>query len=101
MLSKYQKTTSECRQRTSGTQKSNTSLQKEREEIQLHPPEHQHKLPEPGNLDKPPVQTHTQRGKATIKRTPQTARIQKSHPKLSNLKQDEETEEYPGGKGTG
>ena len=38
-----------------------------------------------GNLDKPPVQTHTQRGNATIKRTPQTARIQKGHPKLSNL----------------
>ena len=27
----------------------------------------------------------TQRGNATIKRTPQTARIQKGHPKLSNL----------------
>ena len=33
----------------------------------------------------PPVQTHTQRGNSTIKRTPQTARIQKGHPKLSNL----------------
>ena len=49
----------------------------------------------------PPVQTHTQRGNSTIKRTPQIARIRKSHPKLSNLKQDEETEEYPAGKGTG
>ena len=28
---------------------------------------------------------HTQRGNATIKRTPQTARIQKGHRKLSNL----------------
>ena len=37
--------------------------------------------------------THTQRGNATIKRTPQTTRIQKGHPKLSNLKKDEETEE--------
>ena len=37
------------------------------------------------NLDKPPVQTHTQQGNATRKRTPQTARIQKGHPKLSNL----------------
>ena len=33
----------------------------------------------------PPVQTHTQRGNATIKRTLQTARIHKGHPKLSNL----------------
>ena len=40
---------------------------------------------QPGNLDKPPVQTHTQRGNATIKRTPQTATVQKGNPKLSNL----------------
>ena len=37
------------------------------------------------NLYKPPVQTHTEQGNATIKRTPQSARIQKGHPKLSNL----------------
>jgi len=28
-------------------------------EIQLHPPKHRHKLLKPRNLDKPPVQTHT------------------------------------------
>ena len=57
----------------------------QREEIQLHPPEHPHKLPWPGNLDKPPVQPHLQWGNSTIKRTPQTARIQKGHPKHSNI----------------
>ena len=57
----------------------------QREEIQLQPPEHLHKLPYPGNLDKPPVQPHPQQGNSTIKRTPQTARIQKGHPKHSNI----------------
>ena len=33
----------------------------------------------------PPVQPHPQQGNSTIKRTPQTARIQKGHPKLSNI----------------
>ena len=31
-----------------------------REELQLHPPEHRHKLPQPGNPDKPLVQIHPQ-----------------------------------------
>ena len=57
----------------------------QREEIQLHPPEHGHKLPESRNLDKPQIQPHPQRGNSIIKRTPQTARIQKGHPKLSNI----------------
>ena len=39
----------------------------------------------PGNLDKPPVQPHPQWECSTIKRTPQTARTQKGHPKLSNI----------------
>jgi len=34
---------------------------------------------------KPPIQPHPQRGNSIIKRTPQTARIQKGHPKLSNI----------------
>ena len=32
----------------------------QRKEIQLHPSEHQHKLPKPGNLDRPPIQLHSQ-----------------------------------------
>ena len=57
-------------------------------------------LPLPGNLDKPPVQPHPQRGNYTIKRTPQTARIQKP-PQTKQYKQDEKTEEYHAGKGRG
>ena len=30
----------------------------QKEEIQLHPPEERNKLPQPGNLDKPPIQPH-------------------------------------------
>ena len=37
------------------------------------------------NLVKPLIQTHSQRGNSIIKRTPQTARKQKGHPKLSNI----------------
>ena len=37
------------------------------------------------NLVKPLIQPHSQQGNSIIKRTPQTARIQKEHPKLSNL----------------
>ena len=40
---------------------------------------------EPRNLDKPPVKPHPQQGNFTIKTTPQTARIEKGHPKLSNI----------------
>ena len=56
----------------------------QREEIQLHPPEHRSKLPEPGNLDKPLVQPYPQGGTSTIKRD-HKPRIQKGHPKQSNL----------------
>ena len=59
-----------------------TALQ--REETQLHPPEHRSKLPEPGNLDKPLVQPYPQGGTSTIKRD-HKPRIQKGHPKQSNL----------------
>ena len=38
------------------------------EEIQLHPPEHWHKLPWSGNLDKPLIQSHPQGGTSTVKR---------------------------------
>ena len=39
----------------------------QREEIQLHPPEHRLKLPLPRNIDKPLVQPHPQGAGATIK----------------------------------
>ena len=38
------------------------------EEIQLHSPEHRHKLHQPGNLDKPLVQLHPQGADSIIKR---------------------------------
>ena len=44
-----------------------TALQ--REEMQLHPPEHQRTLPQPGNLEKPLIQPYPQGGTSTIKRT--------------------------------
>ena len=56
----------------------------QRKEIQLHPPEHRRKLPQPGNLDKPLVQPHPHGGTSSMKRT-QTFNIQKGHPKHSNL----------------
>ena len=43
-----------------------TSLQ--RENIQFHPPEHRHKLSQPGNFDTPLVQPHPQGAGSTIKR---------------------------------
>ena len=43
-----------------------TSLQ--RENIQFHPPEHRHKLSQPGNLDTALVQPHPQGAGSTIKR---------------------------------
>ena len=60
-----------------------TALQ--REEIQLHPPEHRHKLPEPGNFDKPLVQPHPIGRNLHNKEEPQTTSIQKGQPKYSNL----------------
>ena len=40
----------------------------QREEIQLHPPEHRHKFPQLGNLDKLLVQPHSQGVDATIRK---------------------------------
>ena len=40
----------------------------QREEIQLQPPEHRHKLSQPGNLDTALVQPHPQGAGSTIKR---------------------------------
>ena len=52
----------------------------QREEIQLHPPEPQHKLPQPENLDKPPVQPHPQWGTSTIKRNHKLPEFRKATP---------------------
>ena len=52
----------------------------QREETQLHPPEYQHKLPQPKNLDKPPVQPHPQQGTSTIKRNHQLPEYRKDNP---------------------
>ena len=56
-----------------------------REEIQLHPPEHRHKLPEPGNFDKPLVQPHPEGTTSTIKRNHKFPAYRKVTPKHSNL----------------
>ena len=41
----------------------------QREEIHLHPPEHRHKFPQPGNPDKLLIQPHPQGADTTIKRS--------------------------------
>ena len=55
-----------------------TALQ--REEIQFHPPEHRHKLLQPGNLDKPLVQPHPQGEDFTIKRNHKLPACRKGNP---------------------
>ena len=57
----------------------------QREEIQLHPPEHKHKLPQPENLDKLLVQSHLTRSRLQNKEEPWTSSLQKGHSKHSNL----------------
>ena len=52
----------------------------QREEIQLYPPEHRHKLPSPGKLDKPLVQPHPQRGTSTTKRNHKLPEYRKATP---------------------
>ena len=39
-----------------------------RKEIEQHPQEHRHKVPQPGNLDKPLFQSHSQGVDITIKK---------------------------------
>ena len=51
-----------------------------REEIQHHTPEHRHKLPQPGNLDKPLVQPHPQEADSTIKRNHELPASRKGTP---------------------
>ena len=56
----------------------------QRGEIQLHPPEHRCKLPQPGNLDNPLVQSHPQGAGSTIKRNHELPAYRKGTPN-SNL----------------
>ena len=56
----------------------------QREEMQLHPPDHRCKLPQPGNLDKP-LPTPPTGSNLHNKEEPQTSSIQKGHPKPRNL----------------
>jgi len=71
----------------------------QRDEIQLHPPEHRRKLPYPGTLDKPLVQPHPQGGTSTIKRNHKLPAYRRP-PQTQQSKQDEKAERYPAGKGT-
>ena len=52
----------------------------QKEEIQLHPPEQRHKLPQAGNLDKPLVQPHPQEADSTIKRNYELLAYRKGTP---------------------
>jgi len=52
----------------------------QREETQFHPPEHQGKLPLPGNFDKPIAQPHPQGGTSTVKRNHKFTAYRKATP---------------------
>ena len=52
----------------------------QREEVQLHPPEHRRKVPQPGNLDKPLVQHHPQGAGSTVKRNHKLPTYRKGTP---------------------
>jgi len=52
----------------------------QREKIQLLPPEHRHKFPQSGKLDKPLVQTHSQGADSTIKRKHELSSCRKCTP---------------------
>ena len=83
-MSNFHKTTSEHWWRTPGTQKAAHSLQKEREEIQLHPPE-QTQAPltrKPWQATSPVPLTGS---RLHSKEEPRTSNLQKQHPKHSNL----------------
>ena len=56
----------------------------QREEIHLHPPEHRHKFPQPGNPDKLLIQPHPQGADTTIKRSHNLPACRKGTP-ISNL----------------
>jgi len=52
----------------------------QKEEIQLHQPEHRCTLPQPGNLDKRLVQPHTQGIDSTVKRNHELPACRKGTP---------------------
>ena len=54
----------------------------QREEMQLHPPEHRHNLPSLRNLDKPLVQPHPQGGTSIIKRKHKLPAYRKAMPNI-------------------
>ena len=69
----------------------------QREEIQLHPPEHRCKLPWQGNLDKPLVQPHPQGATFTIKGTANFQHKERP-PQTQQSKQNEKAEKYSAAK---
>ena len=72
-------------------------IEPQREEIQLHPPEHRCKLPKPENLDKPLVQPHPQGASSTIKRNNKLPACRKGT-QTQQSKQNEKAEKYSAGK---
>ena len=71
----------------------------QREEIQFHSPEHRHKLPQPGNLDKPLVQFQPQGADSTIKKNHKLQDCIRA-PQTQQYKQNEKAEQYSAGEGT-
>ena len=72
----------------------------QRKEIQLHPPEHGHKLLYPGNLDKPLFQPQPQGAGSKIKRNHKLPAYSKhSTPLTQQSKQNEKAKKYSTGKG--
>ena len=71
----------------------------ERDEVQLHPPGHRHRLPQPVNLDKPVVQSHSHGVDSTIKRNNELPACRKGS-QTQQSKQNEKAEKYSAGKGT-
>ena len=71
----------------------------QRQEIHLHPPEHQLKHPLPGSFDKPLVETHPQGATSTIRRNYQLPAHRKGTP-IQQSKQNDKAQKYSAGKGT-
>ena len=72
----------------------------QREEIQIQPPEHSHKLTQPGNLDKPLVQPHPQGADSTIKRSHKFPACIRRASQTQQSTQNEKAKKYAAGEGT-
>ena len=72
----------------------------QREEIQLHPPEHRRKLPQPGNRDKPLVQPPRHREQTPQLRGITNFQPAERAPQTQQSKQNEKAEKYSEGEGT-